>query len=195
MFRRFASLLRQLSLTLMLVLLAMAAAPAVQAADVEVKTARIEASDEGYRLAATFSLELSDSLRKAIRDGIPVSFTTEVELTRSRWYWVDEKVVRSEYLVRIAYNEWTQQYTVTINNGLQQNFASLDTALNLVTRPNRWLIADKSLLSSGASYNVALQLRMGLSKIPMHLQIPSFNDSHWSQKTEWKRFSFKAEDK
>ncbi|MFZ6746417.1 DUF4390 domain-containing protein [Undibacterium sp. JH2W] len=195
MFRRFASLLRQLSLTLMLALLAMAVAPAAQAADVEVKTARIEASDEGYRLAATFSLELSDSLRKAIRDGIPVSFTTEVELTRSRWYWVDEKVVRSEYTVKIAYNEWTQQYNVTINNGLQQNFASLDSALNLVTRPNRWLIADKSQLSTGANYNASVQLRMGLSKIPMHLQIPSFNDSHWSQKTEWKRFSFKAEDK
>ncbi|MCH8618060.1 DUF4390 domain-containing protein [Undibacterium sp. TS12] len=195
MIRRFASLLRQFSLTLMLAILALAFVPAVQAADVEVKSARVEASDEGYRLAASFALELSDGLRKAIRDGIPVSFTTEVELTRSRWYWVDEKVVRSEYTVRIAYNEWTQQYTATINNGLQQTFPSLDAALNLVTRPNRWLIADKSILAAGANYNAAVQLRMGLSKIPMHLQIPSFNDSHWSQKTEWKRFSFKADDK
>lgn len=195
MIRRFASLLRQFSLTLMLAILALALGPAVQAADVEVKSARVEASEEGYRLAASFALELSDGLRKAIRDGIPVSFTTEVELTRSRWYWVDEKVVRSEYTVRIAYNEWTQQYTATINNGLQQTFPSLDAALNLVTRPNRWLIADKSILAAGANYNAAVQLRMGLSKIPMHLQIPSFNDSHWSQKTEWKRFSFKADDK
>ena len=195
MIPRFASLLRQFCLSLLLAMLALAVAPVVEAADVEVRTAKVEASDEGYRLAATFSLELSDSLRKAIRDGIPVSFTTEIELTRSRWYWVDEKVVRSEYTVRIAYNEWTQQYTATINNGLQQNFPSLDAALNLVSRPNRWLIADKSTLSSGAVYNVALQLRMGLSKIPMHLQIPSFNDSHWSQKTDWKRFSFKADDK
>lgn len=195
MIRRFASLLRQFSLTLMLAILALALVPAVQAADVEVKSARVEASEEGYRLAASFALELSDGLRKAIRDGIPVSFTTEVELTRSRWYWVDEKVVRSEYTVRIAYNEWTQQYTATINNGLQQTFPSLDAALNLVTRPNRWLIADKSILAAGANYNAAVQLRMGLSKIPMHLQIPSFNDSHWSQKTEWKRFSFKADDK
>ncbi len=195
MFRRFASLLRQLSLTLMLVLLAMAAAPAVHAADVEVKSAKIESSEEGYRLAAVFSIELSDGLRKAIKEGIPVSFTTEVELTRSRWYWVDEKVVRSENTVKIAFNEWTQQYTAIVNNGLQQTFPSLDAALNLVLRPSRWLIAEKSLLASGATYNVAVQLRMGLSKIPIHFQIPSFSDSNWSQKTEWKHFSFKADDK
>lgn len=179
----------------MLVLLALTVVPAARAADVEVKSAKIEATDEGYRVAASFSLELSEGLRKAIKDGIPVSFTTEAELTRSRWYWVDEKVVHSEYTVKIAYNEWTQQYTATINNGLQQSFPSLDSALNLVTRPSRWLIADKSILSAGASYNVALRLRMGLSMIPMHLQIPSFNDSNLSQKTDWKRFSFKADDK
>lgn len=161
----------------------------------EVKSAKIEPSDEGYRLAASFSMELSEGLRKAIRDGVPVSFTTELDLTRSRWYWVDEKVIRKEYTVKIAYNTWTQQYTATINDGLQQSFPSLDTALDLVIRPSRWLIADKSMLSPGATYSVALQLRMGLSKLPMHLQVPSFNDSHWSQKTEWKRFSFKADDK
>ncbi len=195
MFRRFASLLRHICLTLTLALLALAVVPAVQAADVEVKSAKIEPSDEGYRLAASFSMELSEGLRKAIRDGVPVSFTTELDLTRSRWYWVDEKVIRKEYTVKIAYNTWTQQYTATINDGLQQSFPSRDTPRALVIRPSRWPIADKSMLSPGATYSVALQLRMGLSKLPMHLQVPSFNDSHWSQKTEWKRFSFKADDK
>ncbi|MBC3916821.1 DUF4390 domain-containing protein [Undibacterium sp. CY18W] len=195
MIRRSTSLLRQLMLTFLLALLALAGTSVSHAADVEVKSAKIESSEEGYRLAAVFSIELSDGLRKAIKEGIPVSFTTEIELTRSRWYWVDEKVVRSENTVKIAFNEWTQQYTVIVNNGLQQTFPSLDSALNLVLRPSRWLIAEKSLLTNGATYNVAVQLRMGLSKIPMHFQIPTFNDSNWSQKTEWKRFSFKADDK
>ncbi|MFZ6654657.1 DUF4390 domain-containing protein [Undibacterium sp. TJN19] len=195
MTRRSVSLLRQILLTLMLAMMALLGISAVHAADVEVKSARLEASDEGYRMAATFAVELSDGLRKAIKEGIPVSFTTEVELTRPRWYWVDEKVIRSEHTVKIAYNEWTQQYTATVNNGFQQTFPSLDAALNLVLRPSRWLVADKGVLASGANYNGAIQLRMGLSKIPMHFQIPSFNDSNWSQKTDWKRFSFKADEK
>jgi len=63
----------------------------VYANDVEVSTARLEASDEGYRMVAAFSFELSKGLEEAITRGIPMHFTTEVELTRPRLYWFDEK--------------------------------------------------------------------------------------------------------
>lgn len=165
------------------------------ASAVEVSQARIEASDDGFRLAANYSLDLSDGLKKALGEGLPVSFTAEVEISRSRWYWVDEKVSKVEQTIRIAYNEWTQQYAVTINNGLQQNFSSLDAALSLVLRPSRWLVADKNLLNTGKIYNVAVRLRMGISQLPKHFQISAFNDHNLRQVSEWKRFSYKVEDK
>lgn len=165
------------------------------AAAVEVSQARIEASDDGYRLAANYSLDLSEGLKKALGEGLPVTFTAEVEISRARWYWVDEKVSKVEQTIRIAYNEWTQQYAVTINNGLQQNFSSLDAAMSLVLRPGRWLVADKNQLGNGKNYTIAVRLRMGISQLPKHFQISAFNDHNLRQISEWKRFSYKVEDK
>ncbi|MDE2428681.1 MAG: DUF4390 domain-containing protein [Burkholderiales bacterium] len=197
MLRRSKSLLRWLLLTSVLAFSALLSAPAAMAADAEVVSAKLESSDEGYRIAASFSFELSHALVEAIsqRD-IPVSFTTEVELTRPRWYWFDEKTIRSVQTVRIGYNTWTRQYTATINNGgLQQNFATLEDALALVLRPRRWVVAEKSALTPGAVYNVAVRLQLDLTYLPKTFVITSLNNSDWRLSSGWKRFTFKADDK
>ena len=51
----------------------------------------IEATEDGYRLAASYAFELNHGLEDAIQHGVQLYFTTEVELTRPRWYWRDEK--------------------------------------------------------------------------------------------------------
>ncbi|AZP14508.1 DUF4390 domain-containing protein [Undibacterium parvum] len=163
--------------------------------EVEVTTAKIESSEEGYRIVAAFSFELSHGLEDAITRGVPMYFTTEVEMTRPRWYWLDEKTIRSQQTVRIAYNLWTRQYTAAINGSLQQNFARLEDAMALVLRPRRWLVADKSALSSGANYNVAVRLKLDINQLPKPFLITSLNNSDWRLSSDWKRFTFKADDK
>ncbi|MBI3284437.1 MAG: DUF4390 domain-containing protein [Burkholderiales bacterium] len=193
MIRRSLPLLRHLLLTLLLALAAVL--PAAEAAEAEVAAVRLEAGEEGYRLAASFSFELSHGLEDAIARGIPVSFTTEAELTRPRWYWFDEKAIHASQTVRIAYNLWTRQYSATINSGLQQNFGTLDDALALVRRPRRWLVAEKGVLTGGATYNVAVRLRLDLNELPKPFLITGLNNSDWRLSSDWKRFTFKADDK
>jgi hypothetical protein len=165
------------------------------AADVDVTTAKLESADEGYRIVVAFSFELSHGLEDAITRGVPMYFTTEVELTRPRWYWFDEKTIRSAQTVRIAYNLWTRQYTAAINDGLQQNFSKLEDAMALVLRPRRWLVADKGALSAGSIYNVAVRLKLDINQLPKPFLITSLNNSDWRLSSDWKRFTFKADDK
>ena len=196
MIQRSTHLLRRLMLTCVLALLALLIAPYSHAIEAEVTSARLESSEEGYRLAASFAFELSHGLVEAISQReIPVSFTTEVELTRPRWYWFDEKTIRSVQTVRIGYNTWTRNYTATINNGLQQNFPTLEEALALVLRPRRWVVAEKNALSNGGVYNVAVRLRLDLNYLPKTFLITSLNNSDWRLSSDWKRFTFKADDK
>lgn len=185
----------RLLLTCVLVLTAVLICPQTQAAEVEITSARIETSDEGYKLSASFAFELSHGLVDAISKEIPISFTTEVELTRPRWYWFDEKTIRAVQTVRIGYNPWTRQYTASINNGLQQSFPTLEEAMALVLRPRRWVVADKGTLTNGAVYNVAVKLKLDLSYLPKTFLITSINNSDWRFSSDWKRFTFKAEDK
>ena len=76
--------------------------PAVQAAEVDVQQAQLESSDDNYRLAASFSFELNRGLEDAVLRGIALYFTTDVELTRRRWYWLDEKTQTATQTVRVS---------------------------------------------------------------------------------------------
>ncbi len=165
------------------------------AAGVEVTTAKIETSDEGYRVLLAFSFELGNDLKKAINEGIPVSFTAEVEMNRPRWYWFDEKTIRSSQTVKIQYDLWRRQYTAAVNGGLKQNFPTLEEAMSLVWRPRRWLVADKNALNPNATYNVAVRLKLDSNQLSRPMLITSFSNSDWRLASEWKRFTFKADDK
>lgn len=159
---------------------------------IAIDTVEIENTDNGYRLAASFSLELTRGLEEALQRGIPLYFTTELEISRPRWYWFDEKPVKISRTVRIAYNVLTRQYSATLVGSLQQNVNSLEEALNLVRHPQRWIFADKARLTQGETYSAALRIQLDVSYLPKPFQIDVINNSNWRLSSDWKRFSFKA---
>jgi hypothetical protein len=178
----------------LLLLGALQLSPAAQASEsIEVVQAHLESSDEGYKLSATFSFDLNRGLEDALNRGVPLYFTTEVEITRPRWYWFDEKAIRTAQTVRISYNVLTRQYYAGDAGQLQQPFSSLDDALTLVRRPNRWVVAGKGALNSGETYHVALRMGLDLAQLPKPFQVNALNNSDWRLSSEWKYFTFKAE--
>jgi hypothetical protein len=132
-------------------------------------------------------------LEDAITHGIPLYFTTEVELTRPRWYWFDEKTINASQTIRLSYNVLTRQYRVAIGGSLQQNFSSLDDALSLIRRPSRWVVAEKGRLKAGEHYHVAVRNRLDVTQLPKPFQINALNNSDWRLSSDWKRFTYKAD--
>jgi len=119
-------------LTAALAFLLALASTASHAADVEITEARLEYTDEGYKLAAAYQFQLNSSLEGAIARGIPLYFTTEVAIRRPRWYWLDERAASATQTIRISYNVLTRQYRAAINgSNLQQSFDSLEDAMSL----------------------------------------------------------------
>lgn len=180
---------RSLTLVLMLACLT----PRAHAADVvEITRAYIEASDEGYKLAASYSFDLNHDLDDAVQHGVPLFFTTEIELTRPRWYWFDEKAIVARQTSRLSYNVLTRQYHVSLG-GLQQSFATLDDALFLIRRPSRWLVAARGALKVGQTYNVTLRMGMDRDYLPKPIQVNAFNNSDWRLASNRKTFLYTAE--
>jgi hypothetical protein len=166
----------------------------VQAADgIEVTRAAIEATDDGYRLAANYAFELNPGLEVAIQHGVPLFFTTEIELTRPRWWWTDDKAVASRRTVRIYYDVLLRQYQVSAVGSLQQSFATLEEAMFLIRRPSRWLIAKKGDLKPGETYNVSLRMFMDREYLQKPLQVNAFNNSDWRLASSKKTFTYRAE--
>jgi hypothetical protein len=174
-------------------LLVLACAQAQAAEGVEVTRANIEAGDEGYKLSVAYSFDLSRGLEEAIQHGVPLSFTTEIELTRPRWYWTDDRAVSTRQTARIKYDVLTRQYTIFVAGSVQQSFGSLDEALFQIRRPSRWLIAPRGALKRGEVYTVSLRMYMDRELLQKPLQVNAFNDSDWRLSSNKKTFTYRAE--
>jgi hypothetical protein len=185
--------LRFLRLLACQLLLVFACAQAQAADGIEITRAHIEASDEGYRLSAAYAFELNHGLEDAIQHGVQLYFTTQIELTRPRWYWYDDKAVSESQTIRISYNVLTRQYQVAVLGSMQQSFATLEDAMVLIRRPSRWLIAPRGALKQGETYNVTLRMYMDRDRLPKPIQVNAFNDSQWRLESKDKKFQYRAE--
>lgn len=175
-------------------LLAPAFVPAFARAEgIDIASAALESTDEGYRLALNVTLELNRGLEDAIMHGVPLYFTTEVEISRPRWYWFDDRAASTSRTIRIAYNVLTHQYHAAILGQLQQSFNTLDDALSLVRRPSRWIVAEKGTLKRGETYNVAVRVGLDIERLPKPFQVNALNNSDWRFSSDWKQFTYKAE--
>jgi hypothetical protein len=165
-----------------------------QAADgIEITLAGIEASDDGYRLRANYAFDLTPGLEQALQSGVNLHFTTEIELTRPRWWWTDDKAVSTRQTVRISFDVLTRQYSVVLGGGLRETRNTLEEALFLIRRPSRWLIAPKGALKPGEIYNVTLRMFMDREFLQKPLQVDAFNNSGLRLGSQKKTFTYRAE--
>ncbi|WP_296944674.1 DUF4390 domain-containing protein [uncultured Massilia sp.] len=170
------------------------ACASAQAADgIEITRASIEAADDGYRLNAAYSFELTYGLQQAVQHGMSLYFTTELELTRPRWYWTDDRAVSIKRTVRLYYHVLTRVYYVVVPGSLQQPFDTLEEALFFIRRPSRWLVAPRGALKTGEVYNVTLRMFMDRETLSKPLQVDAFNNSDWRLSSNKKTFTYRAE--
>jgi hypothetical protein len=181
----------QLCLALLLTLSLLSAAHASDG--IEIEQAHLESSSEGYRLSSTFAFDLNRGLEDALSRGIPLYFTTEVEITRPRWYWFDARAASESQTIRISYNVLTRRYHASVNGRLQLSFDTLEDALTLVRRPNRWVVASNDELSRGQTYDVAIRMQLDLAQLPKPFQVHALNSSDWRLSTDWQHFTYKVE--
>jgi hypothetical protein len=124
---------------------------------------------------------------------VPLYFTTEIELTRPRWWWTDEKAVSSSQTVRIWFDPLTRQYNVKVMGSVSQTKPTLEDALFMIRRPSRWLIAKKGDLKPGESYSATLRMYMNREFLQKPLQVNAFNNADWHLASNKKTFTYKAE--
>lgn len=169
-------------------------APAVvRAADgIELNSVSLEATEEGYKLSSSFSVELTRSLEDALMRGVPLYFMLQVEVSRPRWYWFDEVAIKATRKIRLSYNVLTQQYRASVDGSLHRNFARLDDMLALLRRPGRWLVAEPGALTRDASYTVAVQLSLDVSALPKPIQVSALGNGDWRMSSGWIRFSYEG---
>jgi hypothetical protein len=161
----------------------------VSAEGIKIKSFELERSDNDWLLSATFQIELSPGLEDAVQKGVVLYFQTEFDLTRSRWYWFDEKPALVQRQTRLSYQLLTQQYRIA-SEGFTFSAKSMPEALQAVGSIGGWHVLDSSQLDPGKSYTASMRMTLDLSKLPKPFQVNALNNRDWNVSSDWYRFPF-----
>jgi hypothetical protein len=160
------------------------------AADViPVKSAELRVEDGEALLNAEFDLELNPTLEEALKRGIPLYFVLEIELTRPRWYWLDEKVLAASTTWRVSYAPIAQHYRVSTGL-IAQTLNSIDEVERLIGRVTSRPIARASDLARGVRYDAAVRLRLDVAQLPKPFQVDALASRDWQLASDWRHFPF-----
>ena len=169
-----------------LCLLSSVLCPLAAAEGISVNKAEARLSEDGYRLSASYGINLTFAAQQALERGVPLYFVGEFLLTRSRWYWLDEEVFQSEQTVKISYNVLTRQYRIS-RGSLFQNFASLEDAMNILARQSSAVIPAE-LVKKNDNYIAAARLRLDVAQLPKLLQVNALTGKDWTLNSDWYRW-------
>ena len=173
---------------LLCLLMAMPSAHA-SADRIEAEQFALESRDDGYYLQGDFDFDLKPRVAEALDHGLTLYFVIDAQLTRSRWYWFDEKAVNAALNYRLSYHALTRQYRVSTGN-LQLGFPSLAEALGVMSHVRDWKVAERSALTPGQIYAAAVRMRLDTTQLPKPFQINAMTNRDWTLESDWKRFAF-----
>ncbi|MBI4755650.1 MAG: DUF4390 domain-containing protein [Betaproteobacteria bacterium] len=185
--RRWSALTRAVA-AMLVALVALAAAPC-GAAELEVRRASLMPGEEAHMLDADLAVELSQRLEEVVSRGVPLHIVADFELTRSRWYWFDEKLAARTLTWRLSYHALTRQYRLS-TGALHQGFATLAEALHVLSRVREFPVAEKSALHPGESYQAALRVRVDVARLPKPLQVTAIGSREWNLGSDWWRWTY-----
>ncbi len=171
-----------------LLALSLFSAPA-NAEGIKIKSAELERADNDWLLNATFQIELTPGLEDAVQKGVVLYFQTEFDLTRSRWYWFDEKPALAQRQTRLSYQPLTQQYRIA-SEGFTFSAKTIFEALQAVGSIGGWRVIDNNQIDPSKSYTAALRMTLDLSKLPKPFQVNALNNRDWNVSSDWLRFPF-----
>ena len=174
--------------TVALLLAALLTAFAARADEIEVRAAQLRATEEGLVLDADFAFELTPRLADVVANGVPLYFRVEFVLTRPRWYWFDETTAVRRLQVRLSYHALSRQYRLSTGL-LQQNFATLEEALNVLKRVRNWLVVERSVVLEGGDYEAAVRMRHDVSLLPKPFQLSALTGRDLHLESPWRRFT------
>lgn len=157
--------------------------------DISVREPQLLGNDDGYVLVADFNINFNSRLEEALGKGVVLYFTLDFDLNKSRWYWLDEQVVRKSRTFQLSYHALTRQYRLS-TGVLHQTFATQEDALRMLSRVRNWQVVEKGALKSEQTYTAGLRMYLDLAKMPKTFQVGALSNKDWNLSSDWHRWRF-----
>ncbi len=151
-----------------------------------IRTAYAQLVDGVYHLSARLHLPVTERMRTAINDGVPLRVELEIEVNSARRYWLDETVAALVQRYELQYDAVSDRYVVrNLNSGEQTSFPTLDAAVEQLTRISGLPVLDRSLISDGRRYEFSMRGIYDLGDMPAALRVLMFWADEIHRVSEW----------
>jgi hypothetical protein len=170
----------------LLCFLATLAWPAYADTKLEVVEAAVAVDDGVYELDARLELRLPEQARRAIEAGLTLHMRYDIEVARVRRYVPDAEVASLQQSYELSYHALSQRYLVrNLNTGEQQDFGTLQSALDSLAEVRGLPLLDSGLLEQGTTYEFRVRAALTLRSAPDTLSWLLFWTDDWSATSEW----------
>jgi hypothetical protein len=181
--------MRQLFNWIAKIFLLIATVSFAHANEISLSNVRLTPLEKSWVLNADVQLELSPALEQLVNKGVTLHFVTEFQLSKKRWYWLDNKIVDVQRVSKISYQALTNQYRVTLGT-FSLTAATLKQALAAVKTIEDWAVVDSTAIESKQTYQAALRIRLDTNQLAKPFQVNAINSRAWNLHSDWYRFEF-----
>jgi hypothetical protein len=151
-----------------------------------VLTAETTLKDRVFQLNAKLDLTFSADALDALRSGVPLIVLINFEVLKDRNWWFDKTVAKLEQGYLLLYHALSEKYIVhNLNSGAQQNFVSLNAALNSLSNIRDFPLIDKNLLDEGDNYYGRLRTYLDIESLPAPMRPIAYISSQWQLESDW----------
>ena len=151
-----------------------------------VLTAETTLKDRVFQLNSKLDLTFSADALDALRSGVPLIVLIKIEVLKDRSWWFDKTIAKLEQGYLLLYHALSEKYIIhNLNSGAQQNFVSLNTALNSLSNINDFPLIDKNLLDESDNYYVRLRTYLDIESLPAPMRPIAYISSQWQLESDW----------
>lgn len=154
---------------------------------IEIESANLKQSAEGYLIDVEAEIVLNKTLQEALEKGVELFFVTRFSVMKPRWFWWDEEVARSKERIGLSYHALTRQYRL-IHHTQLQGFATLTDALHALGSQYDIPVEEHVPLRQGEEHVATLQIWLDVSRLSKPFQLEWFDSKDWnlsSRKKVW----------
>ena len=152
----------------------------------EIRSAFIDVAQDVLLLNARLEFTLPEGARAAVREGAALTLDLQIELQRSRRFWLDETVASLSQHYELSYHALSERYVLrNLNSDEQSTYGTLDAALQQLSNINALPVLDRALLDPKQRYEVRLRAELDVHNLPDALRWVLFWADDWRQGSDW----------
>ena len=136
-------------------------------------------------LDATIDFQFSEQAVEAMRNGVPLTVSVEMQVLRER-PGPDKSVALIRARYRIKTHALSNQYVITnLGSGEARTYGSFDEMRAALGHIESFPLLDEALLTPGESYRARVRAKLDIEALPAPLRPVAYLSPSWRLKSDW----------